>query len=67
MEQEYQSGEIVPASGIYQIKGTNLPPGCAREITFIRGRRFPSYPEAHLVRFELIYRDERRSKRRYRR
>jgi hypothetical protein len=67
MGQRYQSGEVVPVSGIYQVKGINLPSGLMQGITFIRGRRFPTYSEARAVTFELVYRDEGRSRRRHRR
>ena len=64
MEREFQSGEIVPVSGLYRMKHDPPQAGLRQEITFIRGRRFPAYPNTDRVRFELIYRDELRPRRR---
>jgi len=64
MEREFHSGEIVPVSGIYRMGTYPALVGSMREITLIRGRRFPASLEGGSVSFELIYRDEVRRKHR---
>jgi hypothetical protein len=64
---QFHSGQIVSVSGIYLAEHNPVHTTNAfSEITLIRSRRFPICPHCDSVKFELIYADERRSRRRTR-
>ena len=54
----FHSGQVVPESGVYQVTNGPRPGQPPQNVTFLRTRRFPSYPDCHDVTFELIYSDE---------
>jgi hypothetical protein len=58
---QFHSGQIVSVSGIYRVEHNPAHATNAfSEITLIRSRRFPTCPYCDVVKFELVYADERR-------
>jgi hypothetical protein len=53
----FYSGQAVPESGIYRVTNGPVPGQPPQNITFLRARQFPSYPDCHDVTFELIHSD----------
>ena len=69
MAQQLHAGQIVPESGLYRVWHEPAHIGAKNEVTFIRGRRFPTCPDCSTVSFELLQLDEiyRRDRSSYRR
>jgi len=55
MAKEFRPGEIVPHSGIYRIDHDPTHPLMPREVTVIKGRRFPTCPQCRGISFELVH------------
>jgi hypothetical protein len=58
MAQQLHAGQIVPESGLYRVWHEPAHLGASNEVTFIRGRRFPTCPDCSTVSFELLQSDE---------
>jgi hypothetical protein len=58
MAQQLRPGEIVPESGVYRVTHEPAHVGALCQVTFIRGRRFPSCPHCRGIGFELLQSDE---------
>jgi hypothetical protein len=58
LEKLFYPGQTVPESGIYRVTNGPVPGQPPQNITFLRTRRFPSYPDCQHVTFRLIYSDE---------
>ena len=58
MAQRLQAGQLVPESGIYRVTHGSAHVGAQNEITFIRGRRFPTCSICDDMSFELVFSDE---------
>jgi hypothetical protein len=56
-EKLFRSGQSVPESGVYRVTNGPVPGQPPQNITFIRARQFPTYPDCRDVTFELIYSD----------
>ena len=55
MAQEFKPGEIVPQSGIYTITHDPAHADMPREVTVIKGRRFPTCRHCKGISFELAH------------
>jgi hypothetical protein len=54
----FYSGQTVLESGVYRVTNGPVPGQPPQNVTFLRTRRFPIYPDCHDVTFELIDSDE---------
>jgi hypothetical protein len=55
MAQEFHPGQIVPESGIYRIRHDPQHADMPREVTVVKGRRFPTCRHCKGISFELVH------------
>jgi hypothetical protein len=55
MAQEYKPGQLVPVSGVYRITHDLQHADMPREVTVIKGRRFPTCRHCKGISFELVH------------
>ena len=58
MAEQLRPGNIVPESGVYRVTHEPAHIGALSQVTFIRGRQFPSCPHCPGIGFELLHSDE---------
>src|SRR6202040_1923615 len=58
MAQQLRPGDAIPESGVYHVTHEPAHIGALSQVTFIRGRRFPSCPQCAGIGFELLQSDE---------
>jgi hypothetical protein len=55
MAEEFKPGQILPASGVYRITHDTAHTDASREVTVIKGRRFPTCRHCKGITFELVH------------